>query len=402
MAGHVFYTSQMCPSVQRFEVYRASASALAANPQAFARVLSVNDPVGATDLAGQNLQNGTFAQDFDRGGLAMSLGVGKGPAGEYVLLVAQHTATSQGENSHNEVVQFRLAAADQCNPANHTADLDSCGTINMPPQKIDILPRLGVYELKPQVFMGKVPNGGALDPRVGIVWYAQPYRGQQGMITDEMRARTIMEAAISTDNGMSYFGPIRLSAKDNGPGPPTDPMIGDFFIPCQFEGDPNGYFGEYIGGTFLDGLSNLLTATWADSREGCMNQSSPGTFHMHVWTGWLEQQTASGPPTNACGGTQPLQFPPGASCEEAGQCGRWTCVGTKANAVTCDTTRGTRNQCGGCGLLPLGGSGHGPGDFCYCNDPGREEGRLVCSPKKDRLICCNCNSEPGCGLGPPL
>jgi hypothetical protein len=268
----------------------------------------------------------------------------------------------------------------------------------MQPQTIETNPRLGYYELKPHAFVGKVPDGGALDPRVGIVWYTQPYRGQQGMtITDEMRARTGVEGVLSTDSGKSYSSPISLISKDSGPGPPTDQTIGDYFIPCQFVGDPSGYFGEYIGGAFLDTKSTQLAATWADSREGCMSQSSPGTFHMHVWSGWLQPTKA----TNSCGGTMPLPHPPGATCEDAGKCGRWTCLGANANTVTCDTTKGTRNQCGGCGVMAPAGIGPSPGDFCYCNNVGRSEGHLVCGPTKNTLICCPCDSAPGCGPGPP-
>lgn len=400
LAAHVLYQGggQGCPNASRIEVYRANAPALAANQTVFSRVLSVREPEGADDLAAQNLQGGTFAHDFDRGGEGKSLAIGNDAGGDYVLLVTQRTLTVQGENSHNEVVQFRLAGADSCDAANHIGDLDTCGSFDMQPQVIDARARLGYYELKPQVFVGKVPDGGAKDLRAGIVWYTQPYRGQQGMaITDEMRARTRMEAAISIDGGVSYSGPFGLLTKENGPGPPTDPAIGDYFIPCQFEGDPAGYFGEYIGGAFLDTHSIYVTATWADSREGCMSQSSPGTFHMHVWSGWLEPEKFA--VTNACGGTSALTHPPGAPCEESGQCGRWSCLG--GNAVTCDTNKGIRNQCGGCTPLPIGGTGHGLGDFCICNNVARSEGYLVCGPKKDTLICCPCDSAPGCGPGPP-
>jgi hypothetical protein len=405
LAQHVFYSAnaQGCQSTQRFEVYRADAATLAAQaanaPTPFERVLSVADPIGDTEVAGQNIANGTFAMDFDRGGLGMSLAVGRDSGGDYVLLVAQRKGMVNGENSHNEVVQFRLAGADTCDAANHKGDLDSCGIVNMAPVPVHSLTRLGFYEVKPQVFVGKVPDGGSLDNRVGIVWYTQPYRGQQGNnITGEMVARTIVEAVVSTDGGQNYTSPMSLVSKDDGPGPTTDPSIGDFFHPCQFQqGDPVGYFGEYIGGAFVDTATTQVTATWADSREGCLAQSSPGTFHMHVWAGWRQPPPVI--PTNPCGGTLPLLHPPGFPCQDAGQCGHYRCVGT--DAVTCDTSSGLRNECGGCTPLPLPVSGHGRGDPCICETPGRQDGILVCSPNKNSLICCSCNSAPGCGPGSP-
>lgn len=393
---HTFYLTLRVAYCQlvHFEVYRADAAALAAGGS-FVRVLSVTDPIGESDLAAQNLQAGTFAHDFDRGGLGMSLAAGADQFGDYVLLVAQRTATVQGENSHNEIVQFRLGSADTCDAANHKGDLDSCGAIDMQPQPIEGQPRLGMYELKPQAFVGKVPDGAFIDQRVGIVWYTQPYRGQQGNITDEMRTRTGIEAVVSTDAGKTWSAPLRLVSKDNGPGPATDPNIGDYFNPCQFKGDPDGYFGEYIGGAFLDYYSNAVVATWADSRESCFSQSSPGTFHMHVWAGWSDAEK----PKNGCGGNAQLPHPPGLPCVENGQCGKWSCAGD--SAVICDTNKSVKNECGGCNPLPIGGSGHGKGDFCICNNPALEEGYLVCGPTKNKLICCPCSSAPGCGPGSP-
>jgi hypothetical protein len=70
MAVHVWYQNggQGCPNANRFEVYRAKAAPLAANQASFVRVLSVSNPVGATELAAQNIQSGSFAPDSDRGG----------------------------------------------------------------------------------------------------------------------------------------------------------------------------------------------------------------------------------------------------------------------------------------------------------------------------------------------
>jgi hypothetical protein len=113
--------------------------------------------------------------------------------------------------------------------------------------------------------------------------------------------------------------------------------------------------------------------------------------------------SAPAPFTNACGGTQVLTENPGAPCEDlpTKKCGRWKCLGPGANAVTCDTTAGGTNECGGCGFAALPGTGHGAGDHCFCDDPGLSSGILVCSADKTHLICCPCNSAPGCGPGSP-
>src|SRR5260221_2407826 len=97
-----------------FEVYRADAAKLANGQASFVRVLSVKGPGGASALAAQNLMANSFAQDFDRGGLGMSLVAGADQFGDYVLLAAQRTDTVQGENSHNEIVYWRLGQADTC------------------------------------------------------------------------------------------------------------------------------------------------------------------------------------------------------------------------------------------------------------------------------------------------
>jgi hypothetical protein len=101
---------------------------------------------------------------------------------------------------------------------------------------------------------------------------------------------------------------------------------------------------------------------------------------------------------NACGGCNTLAKAPFGACQEGNNCGMLRCAGP--NAVTCDTTLGRRNACGGCGEMGLGigGTGSGYGDHCICNTPARQEGILVCSPDKNRLICCDCGGAPGCGL----
>jgi hypothetical protein len=94
--------------------------------------------------------------------------------------------------------------------------------------------------------------------------------------------------------------------------------------------------------------------------------------------------SAPAPFANACNGTQPLTEVPGAACKDlpTGKCGRWKCVGQNANAVTCDTTAGGTNACGGCGLMAIPGAGHGEGAHCFCNDAALSSGVLVCSADK--------------------
>jgi outer membrane protein assembly factor BamB len=124
-----------------------------------------------------------------------------------------------------------------------------------------------------------------------------------------------------------------------------------------------------------------------------------GTLGGHVY---MLSAAATAPPggaTNACGGSNTLYAPPGGSCSNAGQCGRWKCVGK--DAVTCDTSAGMVNACGGCSIMPIPGTENGRGASCICNTPGREDGILVCSADKNHLICCPCGAAPGCGPGSP-
>jgi outer membrane protein assembly factor BamB len=125
-----------------------------------------------------------------------------------------------------------------------------------------------------------------------------------------------------------------------------------------------------------------------------------GTLGGHVF-----MLAPNGPPQppcatpNACNGCSTLYAAPHAGCEEGGKCGQWKCVGHEA--VTCDTTLGEPNACLGCSLMPLPRSGHGRGDQCICNDPAQQSGILTCSADKNHLVCCPCNSAPGCGPGSP-
>jgi hypothetical protein len=153
-----------------------------------------------------------------------------------------------------------------------------------------------------------------------------------------------------------------------------------------------------------------LKQLWADSDDVLFAKSVPPT----IADGKVIRATAANQvivyglhpvaacsPVNACGGCNVLQDPPGLGCKDlaTGKCGRYKCVGSES--VTCDTTAGMPNVCGGCSLMPIPNSGHGRGDSCICNDPAEEQGILVCSADKNHLICCPCSSAPGCGPGSP-
>jgi hypothetical protein len=108
-------------------------------------------------------------------------------------------------------------------------------------------------------------------------------------------------------------------------------------------------------------------------------------------------------PVNACGGCTTLPNFPGGGCQDAAtkKCGHWRCIGTNTTSgITCDTTYGVQNACGGCGLMGVPGSGYGRGDKCICPSGGAQDSTLVCSADKNHLICCPCVGAggllPGC------
>jgi hypothetical protein len=220
--------------------------------------------------------------------------VGQDANGEFVILVTEQVqaGTDVDEAYRDKLIQFRLPSSDTCDAQNHQADLDSCG-LQIAGQEIDALAkpngmptvksRIGIWEAKPSAFVGRTPDG-TVDSRVGVVWYSQPYKGRMSA-TDEMRARTIVEAVVSTDGGLTYSGPFNINARVAGDqSPESDPEIGDWFWPCQLL--CSSYFGEYISGVFQFSTPTLtaIAAAWGDSREGCIDQSAT-TQHQHVWAG---------------------------------------------------------------------------------------------------------------------
>lgn len=144
-------------------------------------------------------------------------------------------------------------------------------------------------------------------------------------------------------------------------------------------------------------LIDGFLAVWTQAPPPVCNAS-----HFHAFSSELTVSVPS-PVTNACGGTVPLGAVPGSPCEEGGQCGRWTCLGSPGNAVTCNTSSTARNQCGGCNPMLVPGTEGGRGHSCICPN-GAESGVLVCGSKRGSvtpLICCPCGSAPGCGPGSP-
>jgi hypothetical protein len=56
---------------------------------------------------------------------------------------------------------------------------------------------------------------------------------------------------------------------------------------------------------------------------------------------------------------------------------------------------GPTNICGGHGVI-VTRPGHNLGDPCTCSGPGQSRGTLACNRDKNRLVCCPCQSAPGC------
>ncbi len=285
--------------VERLEVYRNPSIGIAFGAP-FQRILSAAPPASlAAGFGVLNAQNATgtprFGASSDRGSSLPSLAVGQDSSGEFAVVadLVLRPGTAPGEATVEKVVQWRIAGADTCSPGSPPRDLAGCGT-SVGPQEVDAIAkgtdmssvgnRAGIWESKPAVFSGRVPDGTA-DPRVGIVWYSQPYKGLLNA-TDEMRTRTIVEGVVSTDGGVSYEGPFTLTAlRDGDPAnAPPDANIGLYFYPCQIL--CTSYYGEYLSGAFqfLAPSATPIVGTWGDSREGCTAQAAT-TRHQHVWAG---------------------------------------------------------------------------------------------------------------------
>ena len=284
----------------RIEVHRNPSIGLALGAP-WQRILSAVAPPSQASvprglLNGQNIVTPPrFGTEADRGDILPALAVGQDEDGEYVIAVTEQVqaGTAPNEAHRERLIQWRIPGADHCDAAGNRRDLGTCG-LAVPAQEIEsiskagtmrtVASRVGLWASKPAVFTGKVPDG-TIDRRVGLIWYAQPYKGRLG-VSDEMRTRTIVEGAISTDGGKTYDGPFNLTEATEGDGIFEEPDIGPFFYPCT-----NlclHYYGEYLSGAFQFAEPGLiaLVGAWGDSREGCFSQSVE-TQHMHVWAGAL-------------------------------------------------------------------------------------------------------------------
>jgi hypothetical protein len=303
IAGEFTYSGCNGGSKTRIEVHRNSTIGLAFGAP-WQRILSAVAPASQGSVARGllNAQNivtpPRFGTEVDRGDILPALAVGQDEEGEYVIAVTEQVqAGTAADEAHRErLIQWRVPGADHCDAAGHRADRGTCG-LAVPAQEIEaittpgdfrdtrrVASRVGLWASKPAVFTGKVPDG-TVDPRVGLIWYAQPYKGRLG-VSDEMRARTVVEAAISNDGGRTYSGPFSLTAATEGDGIFEDRDTGPYFYPC--DSLCIHYYGEYVSGAFQFADPSLIAivGAWGDSREGCTSQSVE-TQHQHVWAGAL-------------------------------------------------------------------------------------------------------------------
>ena len=173
----------------------------------------------------------------------------------------------------------------------------------------------------------------------------------------------------------------------------------------------NGQWYGPVGGHFVAFEANELKVIYRDDDPVAFAKFNPPiaalgrvvrpTFANKVIVyGLLPPAPCGGGTVNACGGCNTLFGVPNGACTDTAtkKCGKWRCVGTQA--VTCDTTMGMTNVCGGCSMMALPGTGHGRGDSCICPTAAEQEGILVCGPDKNHLICCPCSGggglPPGC------
>ena len=278
--------------------------------QTWERVLSVAAGELPKGLLGFNsvTSGDHFTRRSSRPALAVSRHlIAPGGLADEVLLLAAESYDSipndPDELARQMIVQYRLSQADQCLASQ--ADKTSCGLpLAATPMddffKVGGKPllgsRKGIYQYHPAYFTGD--GTSAYDGRVGIVWYTQPYRGLVAPPADARR--TIVEGAVGYrvdvangrlvyESGKDY-GPISNYTLPNGEGPaPLDLIYGQYFLPCPRLDQPEGYFGEYIGGAFKFAApeSPSTLAAWTDSRRNCLGQMNSWTFHQHIYVGSL-------------------------------------------------------------------------------------------------------------------
>ena len=252
----------------------------------------------------------------------------------------------------------------------------------------------------PNIHNGPVYWESAADANHGFVYlmpekdYLKQFRYDLG--THQMETSPFRTSTERPADGMPG-GAISISASGGSNG-----------VVWAIVPNANGQSFGPVGGHLVAFNADDLSIVYRDDDPVAFAKFNPpiaafgkvirATFANRVIVYGLLPGPCGGGPVNACGGCNTLAKPPGSWCQEGGQCGRWKCIGD--SAVTCDTTKGLPNPCGGCSPMALPGTGYGRGDQCFCSNLS-QEGILVCSADKNHLLCCPCNSAPGCGPGSP-
>jgi hypothetical protein len=172
----------------------------------------------------------------------------------------------------------------------------------------------------------------------------------------------------------------------------------------QFYGPVQGHFTAFDANSLREIFRDIDTVAFAKFNPpvaAAGHVIRPTFANLVIVYGLVPPAPCGGGPVNACGGCNTLPNLPGGGCQDMAtkKCGHWRCTGTPtASGITCDTSFGVQNACGGCGLMGRPGSGYGPGDNCTCLNGSEQNTTFVCSADKNHLICCPCFS--GSGLDP--
>jgi hypothetical protein len=263
------------------------------NPAAgWARILSEDRPTGtAWEMIASS---GTT-----RGQTRPALAVSTDGEGDVVLLaVPQYKPLSGSFTGEQRTRLLRLAGADTCDPDD---DLHRCdppaysypelsATLlfdidgDQEPDEIPLSDDIGHFENQAALFTGDSVESRASDPRVGLFFYVQPWRGRN----DGDTAYTTVFGLLSDDAGASW-SPVRALPLPVAGAPAALTVDGGIvFRPCTTS---SNYFGEYNGGAFADDSTDEFQAvmTWGDSRQGCLNQGGfEDTYHQHVFSGVMD------------------------------------------------------------------------------------------------------------------
>lgn len=226
-----------------------------------------------------------------------SLAVSSDDSGDVVLFVTLREAMVAG-TVEQKAILYRLEAADTCAVAtfagcdatleDRPVELDQSARVTI--RGADAGPllaaRRGVKQYQPVVFAGAGPSLSFSDPRVGVYWYAQPFRDRPNVTT--------VEGVVSPDAGSSFrvLNNISIPLPGIPSELPREVGHGQVFIPCEVlpRASAFSYFGDYNHASFTssDPENVEVSSGWADSRESCVRQGT-GTFaptsHHHVFAG---------------------------------------------------------------------------------------------------------------------